>query len=136
MPPTVVAGVVEFTEPTVDPELNVAEPSGNIAHGPDLVALEGIEVWRPGTFKLGALRDARLRLIQAIDIAETREDGQVAVEAPEFNEFGWGANFTEALVDLQHALAELYWGLETERERLGPGMHALWERLREKIRRV
>lgn len=58
------------------------------------------------------------------------------VEAKELNEFGYGDNFSEAIQDLQEAIAELYLTLEDEQEQLGPDLASVWAVLSRKVRRV
>jgi hypothetical protein len=88
----------------------------------------------PERLWLGALRDSRLRLVEALDVAITVEDGQVVAEAVEINEFGWGANVSEAVLDLQRAVTELYFQLEADEHRLGSELQAVWGVLRRKVR--
>lgn len=90
----------------------------------------------PREFTLGALRDGRLRVIEPIAVNWTTEDGQCVAEASEINEFGFGANLTEAIADLQAAIAELHFTLEAEQERLGPDLQAVRATLARKIRRA
>jgi hypothetical protein len=65
----------------------------------------------------------------------TREDHHIIVEALEFDEFGFGNTLSEALVDLQHAIADLYLTLEQEQDHLGPDLERVWHSLQEKIQR-
>ena len=88
----------------------------------------------PERFTLGSLRDGRLRVVNPIDVVQMSEGRKFVVEAPELNEFGFGDGFSEAIADLQAAIAELYFTLETERNRLGPDLAAVWSRLSRKVR--
>ena len=90
----------------------------------------------PEEFALGALRDGRLRVIEPIAVKRTKEGGQCVLEAVEINEFGFGDNLTEAIVDLQAAIAELHFALEAEQDRLGPDLQAVRATLARKIRRA
>ncbi len=47
----------------------------------------------------------------------TTEDGQCVAEAAEINEFGFGDNLTAAI-------AELYFTLDADQQRLGPDLQA------------
>ena len=85
-------------------------------------------------FLLDSLRDGRLRVVEPISVSRTMEDGEVVLEAHELNEFGFGATMSEAIADLQTAIAELYFTLEAERDRLGPDLAAVRETLTRKIR--
>lgn len=87
----------------------------------------------PKEFTLGVLRDGRLRGVEPIAVKWTTEDGQCVAEASEIKEFGFGANLTEAIADLQAAIAELRFTLEAEQERLGPDLQAVRATLARKI---
>ena len=83
--------------------------------------------------KLGFLRDGRLRVREAIEVKILEEEGQIIAEAEELNEFGSGDNQTEAIADLQYAIADLYFTLEEDQECLGKGLQQIWETLRAKV---
>jgi len=85
---------------------------------------------------VGSLRDARLRVCAPFSVKFMVEKPHVVAEAAEFNEFGFGANWSEALADLQRAIAELYFTLEEEQERLGADLQSVWGRLQQKIQRL
>ena len=87
----------------------------------------------PAPVALGFLRDGRLRVRAAIEVAILESDGQIIAEAEELNEFGSGDNQAEAIIDLQHAIAELYFSLEEDKDRLGPGLEKVWAVLQGKI---
>jgi hypothetical protein len=89
----------------------------------------------PAELWLGALRDGRLRVVQPFRVRISSEGPQVIAEAPEVDEFGFGSNPSEALTDLQRALASLYLSLDEEQQRLGPDLARVWQTLREKISR-
>ncbi|MGA2158050.1 MAG: hypothetical protein ABSG90_02405 [Dehalococcoidia bacterium] len=82
---------------------------------------------------LGTLRDGRLRVVAPFKVAFTYDKDQVVAEATEISEFGFGNNFTEALIDLQRTVSELYFTLDSEQERLGPDLQKVWSVLRQKI---
>ena len=87
-------------------------------------------------FALGSLRDGRLRVVEPIEVAQMIERDKYVVEAPELNEFGFGDNLSEAIGDLQAAIAELYLTLEAEQDRLGPDLASVWGELSQKVRRA
>ena len=89
----------------------------------------------PEQILLGSLRDGRLRVQAPIRVKLASEDQHIIAEAVEFNEFGFGANLTEALHDLQRALVELYFTLEQDQHRLGPDLKQVWAALQGKILR-
>ena len=83
----------------------------------------------PREFTLGSLRDGRLRVVEPIEVVQTAEDGKCVVETPELNEFGFGDNPSEAI-------AELYFTLNDEKDRLGPDLAAVWTTLSRKLRKA
>jgi hypothetical protein len=90
----------------------------------------------PEPFALGSLRDGRLRVVEPIEVSPMLEGGKHVLEAQELNEFGFGDNLSEALADLQAAIAELYLTLEEEQERLGPDLSSVWDVLSQKVRKA
>jgi hypothetical protein len=100
-----------------------------------LVSIVGARVTIPDRILVGSLNDGRLRVHTPIAVKFSTEEEHVIAEAEEFNEFGFGTNLSEALRDLQRALAELYFTLEQERHRLGPDIERVWARLRQAISR-
>ena len=95
------------------------------------------EVQLPKTFTLGSLRDGRLRVSAPIEVTQmVVEGGKYVVEAPELNEFGFGNNLSEAIQDLQAAIAELYLTLEAEQGQLGPDLVAVWGVISQKVRKA
>ncbi len=90
----------------------------------------------PERFMLGGLRDGRLRIVEPIEVRQLVEDNQFVLEAEELNEFGFGENLSEAIADLQCAIAELYFTLDAEQHRLGPDLAAVWDTLSRKVNKV
>jgi hypothetical protein len=88
----------------------------------------------PGQVLLGSVHDGRLRVCSPIRVNFTEEGHHIIAEAVEINEFGFGQNPSEAIIDLQHAIVELYFTLEKEQERLGGDLQNVWERLQKLIR--
>ncbi|MEE8470697.1 MAG: hypothetical protein V3S51_05140, partial [Dehalococcoidia bacterium] len=84
---------------------------------------------------VGFLRDGRLRVSAPFSVRLVVEEPHVIAEAVEFNEFGFGDNWSEALADLQRAIAELYFTLEEEQERLGADLQRVWASLQQKIQK-
>jgi hypothetical protein len=61
----------------------------------------------PGEALLGTLRDARLKVTEPFRVSFHREESHVIAEAADVDEFGFGGNPSEALADLQRALASV-----------------------------
>lgn len=90
----------------------------------------------PTRVHIGSLRDGRLR-VRAPIVADCRtEEKNIVLEAVELNEFGFGESIPAAIEDLQRTIAELYFTLEQEQERLGPDLQDLWSVLRQKVVRI
>ena len=128
----VTAKIEEFVTPE--------EEKDSDSRGPEVQHLETVELAEislpPGEFLLGALRDGRLRVRHPISVVMTAENDDYIAEAKEVSEFGFGKDPSEALVDLQHAIAELYFTLEQEHERLGPDLLTVWAALQLKMEKV
>ena len=89
----------------------------------------------PSKVKLAFLRDGRLRVREAIEVKILEDEGQIIAEAEELNEFGSGDNQTEAIADLQYAIADLYFTLEAEQAHLGKELQRVWGTLQAKTDR-
>jgi hypothetical protein len=90
----------------------------------------------PDAILLGALRDRRLRVNSPLTVSVHHEADHLILEALEINEFGFGRNLSDAIVDLQHAIAELYMNLEATQDRLGPDLLVTWGALQKMVTRV
>jgi len=89
----------------------------------------------PSETLLGSLRDGRLRVHSPIKVKFATEGKHIIAEAVELNEFGFGENPSAALIDLQRAIAELYFTLEEEQDHLGKDLQNVWAEIQEKIRK-
>ena len=90
----------------------------------------------PSTMLLGALRDPRLHLIVPLTITFERENNDIVAYCEELEEFGFGTHLTEAIEDLQAAIAELYFTLKEENDRLGSDLARIWDSLHQKTKEV
>lgn len=79
------------------------------------------------------MRDGRLYVRSPIKVELSQEKQHTVAEAVEFDEFGFGENISEALIDLQHAIVELYFTMEKEQARLGSDLQKVWTKLQEKL---
>lgn len=94
------------------------------------------ELLVPGAIQLGTLSDPRLRVIAPIHVRLFEEHGQVVAEATDLSEFGFGSNVSEAMRDVQRAIAQLYFSLDQDRERLGSDLQSAWSTLERTVARV
>jgi len=135
MVPAVIQAKIESSQPSVEPlgdegvdQPLIIELSGSTLSTPSLET--------PDQILLGSLRDGRLRVRSPIKVEFTAEGEHIIAEAVDFNEFGFGNNTSEALIDLQRAVAELYLTLEKEQDRLGKDLQGVWVILQEKIHKL
>lgn len=84
--------------------------------------------------QIGSLRHPLLRLDTPLHVILSRDEEQVMAECPEFEEFGYGSNSTEAIKDLQDTIVELYFTLKDEQDSLGGRLPGIWNKVRAKIR--
>jgi hypothetical protein len=89
----------------------------------------------PQHILLGVLRDGRLRVSVPIAVRVMVENQDIVLESLELDEFGFGNTLSDAIIDLQRAIAELYFTLEQEQYRLGPDLERVWQILQQKIQR-
>jgi hypothetical protein len=94
---------------------------------------ESLPITLKNEILLGTLRDSRLKIVIPIKVDFLNEKDKIIAEAEEINEFGFGDNRSEALVDLQRAIRELYFTLEKEHRKLGTDLQHVWEVLQKKI---
>ena len=88
----------------------------------------------PAQLTLDTLNDDRLQVKEPIAITIFKdEQGFILAEAVGMNEFGFGDTPAEAFTELQYALADLYFILEQDQHRLGPGLQSVWETLQVKV---
>ena len=97
--------------------------------------LEALPAGLPERLALGALIDRRLRLLQPLEILVSQREAQIVLESPDLGEVAWGTTLSLALRDLQRAIAELYFSLDVDRDRLGPDLEKIRERMQELIAR-
>lgn len=90
----------------------------------------------PTHMLLGTLGDGRLRVRSPFMVTLTTENQDYIAEVEELSEFGFGYNPTEAIADVRRAIAELYFTLEREQDRLGPDLIAVWGTLSGKVEKV
>ena len=126
---------VEIRRLPSEPDDSVARGS---SHGTELSNQDHHvvgELPTPEQFLLGFLRDGRLWVTEPFEATWYMESDEYVVEAHEIAEFGFGRTIPEATADLQRAIAELYFTLEREQERLGSDLAAIRLTLARKIRR-
>jgi hypothetical protein len=80
--------------------------------------------------------DGRLKIGQPFDAKITIEDHTVTALVPDIEEFGCGSTLGEALYDLGKTIAELYFTLDAEKDRLSSDLQAVRGKLAAHIQRV
>jgi len=79
--------------------------------------------------QIGSLLDHRLRMSVPITLDLEREDEFYLAKYDELDEFGYGTDPISAVQDFRKTIAELYWQLKEDEERLGPDLTETWRRL-------
>jgi hypothetical protein len=79
----------------------------------------------PAKILLGWLNDPRLRLRKAIQIDLSRHEQTIIAYSPGFEEFGYGANISEALDDIAGTLSELFFSLGAHKDHLSKDLDCL-----------
>ena len=87
----------------------------------------------PGKILFGAMTDRRLRFRRPIQLEIYREDDLVVARACELDEFGCGANISEALEDIGKTLAEEYVFLHEQADHLSDDLRNHFRTLAEFI---
>ena len=87
----------------------------------------------PQRFTISTLLDDRLILRMPIEVEIEKENETYIAKCDVFEEFGYGDDPMTSVIDLQQTLAELYWTLKEEQNRLGPYLTQIWNRLQEVI---
>lgn len=83
--------------------------------------------------EIGSLLDHRLRMRGSITLQMERDGEFYVASSEELNEYGYGADPISAVQDARNTIAELYWELKENRDRLGAGLAETWEILSELI---
>ena len=79
------------------------------------------------------LIDDRLRVVRPLPAELSREDAVFVVWSEDLQTHGEGDSPAEAIDDFRIAVAELYWELKDDRDRLGPALQPVWELLRQSV---
>ena len=92
--------------------------------------VEDLEFSFPMEILFGAIIDRRLRVKNPIPITLSKGEGVVVASSSELEEFGYGSDISDALDDFAKTLAELYFSLEENADRLGYDLKQQFSRLR------
>lgn len=79
--------------------------------------------------QIGGLLDPRLRMNGSLTLQIERDGDFYVAGCDELNEYGYGRDPISAVQDARHTIAELYWQLKAEQERLGPDLVDTWQAL-------
>jgi len=125
--------VTQTTIEKADKETTFPSGISNYTRRRRLVQLRVVSVSTPKEILLGTLGDGRLKIDLPIKVLFAESEGNFIAEAIEFDEFGVGCNYTEALTDLQHTIVELFLTLEKDKKRLGKDLQLLRKKMSEFI---
>ena len=79
--------------------------------------------------QIGSLLDQGLRMSEPISLDMVREDEFYIAKYDELDEFGYGTDPISAVQDFRKTIAELYWQLKEDEERLGSDLAGTWRKL-------
>ena len=83
--------------------------------------------------QIGSLLDPRLR-VQGTLVLDIKRDGEFYIAScDQFDEYGYGTDVINAVQDARHTIAELYWELKENQDRLGPDLERTWQALSAQI---
>ena len=91
------------------------------------------EVATPLRILFGMFDSLRVRIKKALPVEVERSGDSVVAVAVNFQEFGCGTNFSEALDDLAKTLTELFLSLDENSDRLGDDLQQLRVKLNEHL---
>jgi len=103
--------------------------SGEMAMDARWRRVEPAPVVTPPLLLLSSLPHPQMRLRVPLRLRVEREGDLVSVWNEEVEELGYGPHLTAAVEDFQQTVVELYTSLRQDRERLGPALQVLWNRL-------
>jgi hypothetical protein len=84
---------------------------------------------RPKKILFGVIAHPRLRIKRPIRLEVSRKKGTVVAHCTDLNEFGCGVSMSDALDDFSKGIAELFFSLEQDSDRLGSDLAKLKEKL-------
>lgn len=106
-------------------------PPGLVSRAEPTGAAELLSALQPGDQLLyGGSIHPHLRTVRAFPVRFERRDGGFSAVVPELEEFGVGDTRSDALDDLRHGLAELYFSLARDEERLSDTLRQVWSALK------
>ena len=102
---------------------------------------ETTEVVTSGTvdrsqIQIGSLLDHRLRMLGPVTLELEQEGEFYVARFDDLDEYGYGFDPISAVQDVRKTIAELYWQLKDDQDRLGPDLARTWQRLTELVYEV
>jgi hypothetical protein len=86
--------------------------------------------------QIGSLLDHRLRMVGPVTLELEQEDEFYVARCDNLDEYGYGFDPISAVQDIRKTIAELYWQLKDDQDRLGPDLARTWQRLTELVYEV
>ncbi len=77
--------------------------------------------------------ESTLHMREPLTLQMEQEGEFYIAKCDELNEFGYGMNPIAAVQDIRNTIAELYWTLKVDQERLGSDLSKTWQRLSELV---
>ena len=86
--------------------------------------------------QIGSLLDHRLRMFEPVTLEMEQEGEFYVAKYDDLDEYGYGFDPISAVQDIRKTIAELYWQLKDDQDRLGPDLARTWQRLSELVYEV
>ena len=86
--------------------------------------------------QIGSLLDHRLRMFEPVTLEMEQEGEFYVAKYDDLDEYGYGFDPISAVQDIRKTIAELYWQLKDDQDRLGPDLARTWQRLTELVYEV
>ena len=83
--------------------------------------------------EIASLLDTRLRMNGSLTLEMEQEGEFYIAKCDELNEFGYDYDPIGAVQDIRATIAELYWELKENQDRLGADLAKTWQRLSELV---
>ena len=83
--------------------------------------------------EIGSLLDTRLRMRRSLTLEIERHGDSYVAKCSTLNKSGYGDDPSQAVQNIRRTIAELYWELKGDQDRLGPDLAKTWQRLSELV---
>ncbi len=83
--------------------------------------------------EIGSLLDTRLRMRRSLTLEIERQGDSYVAKCSALNEAGYGDDPSQAVQDIRWTIADIYWKLKEDQDRLGADLVETWRKLSELV---